>query len=151
MKIADNKHRFLSIYGSGYITDSQYLTEQLCAHVARRTQEDLIDHFWKLPKWQKFFKEQIPAACQLLKYFDLKSIILAIKDKRCAKMYSLRAKWFIAIVREYKLKQDLIDAQPKQLTQPVENAENTLPRQPYGQETILNRLQYGKRTIKRDH
>jgi hypothetical protein len=134
------KNRFLSIYGSGYITAPQYLTEQLCAQVARSTQEDLIDRFWKLPKWTKFFKEQIPAAFTLLKKYDVEAILKALKDKRAYKVYSFRAPWFIKIVQQYQTQIDLIEAHPKQQTVVSKDVENNQPRQQFGQETLISKL-----------
>ena len=134
------KNRFASLYGSGYITAPQYLTEQLCAHIAKRTQEDLIDHFWKLPKWTKFFKEQIPAAFTLLKKYDIEAVLKALKDKKAYSTYSFRAPWFIAIVEKYQTQINLIEAQPRQSTIVNKDIENAIPRQQFGQETLLTKL-----------
>ena len=135
-----DKNRFSSIYGSGYITAPQYITEQLCAHVAKRTQEDLIDHFWKLPKWTKFFKEQIPAAFKLLKQFDIEAILSALRDKKAYNTYSFRAPWFIKIIQQHQIQLDLIKAKPKISTIVSENVENQQPRKQFGQETLLSKL-----------
>lgn len=136
----DTKHRFKSLYGSNYVTDAQYLTEQFCVHVAKQSQEDLIDKFWKLPKWTKFFKQQIVAANKLLKEYSIDSVLEALRDNRSKKVYSLRAPFFKAIVLEYQLKRQLILSLPKILVEVKSGVENTLPRQPYGTPTLLSKL-----------
>jgi hypothetical protein len=141
MKEYSEKYRFKSIYGSGYITDAQYLTEQLCAHVAKYTQEDLIDHFWKLPKWETFFKQQIPAANALLKKYSVECILEALRDKKMSTLYSFRAPFFIKLVEKLQIKKDLIDARPKHTTSVNVGVENTKPRKPFGKPTIRHKLE----------
>lgn len=133
----NDKHRFKSIYGSNYITEPQYLVEQFCAHVARQSQEDLIHQFWKLPKWTKFFKQQIPSAVQLLKKYTINSVLLALRDKRSRKVYSLRAQFFHAIIVEYYQKEQIQQLGAKTT---VIKQDNNNVRKPYGKQTLLAKL-----------
>lgn len=131
-----DKSRVKSNNGSQYVTDAQHITEQLCIHIAKQQNKELGDRFWLKPEWAKVFREQIPAAVALLKKYHLKAIIGALRDYRCRKMYSLRAKWFHAIVKQYQVK---LDAQPVVTTEAA-NAEGETPRPTTGEQTVLNKL-----------
>lgn len=98
------KSRYPSYYGAGFITAAQYIVEVLCTMVAARDKMTLGNQFWKTDKWAKFFRGQVPAAKTLLKKYDEKIILAALKDKRLYGLNSLRAKWILSILEEYKNK-----------------------------------------------
>lgn len=96
---------WLSRYGDGktYVTAAQYITEYLCEIIAKSSHKTLCSHFWKLPEWSKLFRSQIPAANMLLTKYPAKSIILALQDRRCKNLRSLRALWLLEPVIKSKL------------------------------------------------
>ena len=94
------KSIFESSYGGGNITPSQYITEILCGKIAYKKGQELPNHFWKLPEWNKIFRQQIPAANKLLKKYSFFVILKALRDKRVWGLTSLRAPFFIPILDE---------------------------------------------------
>ena len=56
----------LSEYGGGYIRRDQWITEKLCANIAKTENIELPDKFWSLPKWSKIFRRQVALAAGLL-------------------------------------------------------------------------------------
>lgn len=99
-KIKTDKSRYRSRYGGGYVTDAQYITECLCFLIARQEKKQLYDRFWQDAPWSKIFREQIPAANNLLKEFHPEVILAALRHKRCRKISSLRANWLIRPILE---------------------------------------------------
>lgn len=69
------------------VTAAQYITELICEKKAKC---DLPQQFWKHPKWEKFYRQQIVAANGLLKKYQAKAIILALKSDKTYSVYSLR-------------------------------------------------------------
>lgn len=91
------KCTYLSRYGGEWVSPAQYITEFVCE---RKAQNDLPLKFWQLPEWNKYFRNQITAANQLLKDFEVKAILQALRDKRAKRIFSLRAPWLREIVEE---------------------------------------------------
>lgn len=93
------KSRYPSKYSPDkFVTVAQYITECICE---KKADGDLPAQFWNLPEWNKFYRSQIASANALVKKYGAKPVIEALKDKRCYKTYSLRAPWFVNIVKEY--------------------------------------------------
>jgi hypothetical protein len=109
-KERSEESRFPSKFGGGWISASQFITECLCILIARQQKKQLCDRFWMRPPWNKIFREQIPAAVNLLKDYDTNVIIAALRDKRCWNMRSLRAMYILKpILDEKATKQSIID------------------------------------------
>jgi len=135
-----NKSTFKSIYSDSFVTPAQYLTEALCFLVARQAGRDLADKFWEEKEWAKFFRRQVALANELLKDYDIKAILSALKDRRVKnKIRSLGAKFMLVpIIKEYQKKinyQDTkIEVTPKADT-------TKRPRKPVGKRSILSKLE----------
>ena len=110
MNKKSDKCRFKSRYGGGYLSDSQYIMEVFCENLARQKKVELPDYFWKVEPWNKLFREQIPAAVNLVKKFPVEVVSAALKDYNISsKLKSLRANYMLKPVlqekyREWKMK-----------------------------------------------
>ena len=94
----------LSEYGGGYIRRDQWITEKLCANIAKTENIELPDKFWNLPKWSKIFRRQVALAAGLLLSFRAEAVFATLQDKRLYKMYSFLA--FGKVPRFYKVLTD---------------------------------------------
>ena len=94
----------LSEYGGGYIRRDQWITEKLCANIAKSENIELPDKFWNLPKWSKIFRRQVALAAGLLLSFRAEAVFATLQDKRLYKMYSFLA--FGKIPSFYKILTD---------------------------------------------
>lgn len=84
--------KYPSKYSNGKdITAAQYLAEFICERLAKIKKKDLHYRFWLSKEWEKEYKGQIGAANKLLKKYEIKHIIHALKSSRGSKIYSLRA------------------------------------------------------------
>ena len=79
---------YLSAYGGGYIRADQWVTEKLCALIAKKQGSELPDKFWNLPKWSSVFRRQVQMASSLLIIYDADAISSALRDK---KLYNVRS------------------------------------------------------------
>jgi hypothetical protein len=135
------KSTFISQYGGAetlYITPAQYVVEQLCVIIARRTKKELPSRFWQLPEWAKLFRNQICAANKLLKTYSPNAIVAALRDKRLYRLYSLRSPSLPSILDEYQKVVDFKNSQEKQV---IELSESSKPR-PVAKKSnnIINKL-----------
>ena len=101
---------YLSSYGGGYIRADQWVTEKLCAIIAKKEGCELPDKFWNFPKWQKLFRRQVQMASSLLLIHDASVIASTLRDKR---LYNLRSfgafssvRFFSSVLEEYQSKFD---------------------------------------------
>ncbi len=92
-----------SKYSPGnFVTPAQFVVETICELKARAEGKDLPIHFWELDEWRKFYRQQIPTAHQLLKYYSANAIVRVLKAPRNKNTYSLRAPW---LVEQFKTEQ----------------------------------------------
>ena len=82
------KQPYLSAYGGGYVRPDQWVTEKLCALIAKKQGSELPDKFWNLPKWRSIFKRQVQMASSLLIMYDAEAVSAALRDKR---LYNVRS------------------------------------------------------------
>lgn len=93
-----------------YITVGQWLGELMCERKALRDTKELPRAFWLKvhsdkelnQEWSNYLKVQTQQAYKLLKKFDEKQIIEAVKSKPT--LYSLLPKWVIEYISNYKVK-----------------------------------------------
>lgn len=108
------KCSFLSDYGGGYVRSDQWVTERLCALIAKRNGGELPDKFWNLTKWKAIFRRQVQLAVSLLAVYKPEPISRAIRDNRCRNVRSFGAfkagTFFSKVLREY---QDKYEAEMK--------------------------------------
>lgn len=96
--------KYHSRYSEGWVSASQYIVELICEKKARLANKDLPVRFWKLKEWASFFRSQIGTANKLLKKYDEKAIIRALKDKKAFRIYSLRAPHLLPIIESEQKK-----------------------------------------------
>jgi len=95
--------RYTSRYSpKKFVTAAQYILELICEHKAHAEERDLPIQFWNLPEWEKYYKTQLRKCHALLKKYDEKAIIGALKDKAGCKIYSLHAKWLEPIIQAHQ-------------------------------------------------
>ena len=103
-----DKSNYPSRYSpSGWVSAYQYITELICEKSAKQKNKELPVQFWDLPEWEKFFKNQIITAVQLVKKYGAKAVVDGLNDRRAFKTYSLRSPVLKKIIIEYKEKQDM--------------------------------------------
>ena len=105
-----SKQKFPSRYSSGsFVTAAQYIAELMCERQARRKKLDLPQKFWQIDHWKKPYKIQLIAAQGLLKIYDAKAILNALKAKDGSNIYSLHAPHIDDII---KREQASLDRKP---------------------------------------
>ena len=108
------KNSCLSDYGGGYVREDQWVTERLCALIAKRNGGELPDKFWNLPKWKAIFRRQVQLAVSLLAVYKTEPISRTLRDKRCRNVRSFGAfkagTFFSRVLKEY---QDKYEAEVK--------------------------------------
>lgn len=115
--------KYISKYSNGkQVSAAQYITEMICENKAKFDKKDLHYKFWVSKEWASFYKSQIFTAHKLLKKYTAKAIVSAIKDKRCAKTYSLRSKFLEPIIVEHQIK---VNAENKQITIDLDRNKST--------------------------
>lgn len=138
---SDNS-RFPSNKGGGWVSAAQYITECLCILIARQQKKQLGDQFWLNSPWDKIFKQQIPAAASLLKEYHPNVIIAALRDRRCWKIRSLRARYMLdPILKEKAAEQAVKDAAPVVIMEKMRTVQ--APRQHQGKKSIIALLKEG--------
>mgnify|MGYP003112864893 CR=1 FL=1 len=103
-----DKCPYLSSYGGGYIRTDQWVTEKLCAIIAKKNGAELPDKFWNLSKWKPTFRRQVQLASSLLIMYDAEAISRTLRDKRCSNLRSFAAfnsvDFFCKVLDEYQAK-----------------------------------------------
>tara|TARA_E500000331_G_C17236217_1_gene704935 strand:- start:436 stop:903 length:468 start_codon:yes stop_codon:yes gene_type:complete len=104
------KNSFLSDYGGGYVREDQWITERLCALIAKKNGSELPDKFWVLAKWKIIFRRQVQIAVSLLAVYKPEAVSRALRDKRCRNVRSFAAfkagTFFSKVLKEYQSKYD---------------------------------------------
>lgn len=132
------KNIFPSRYSNGKtVSAAQYITELICENKARIDKEDLYYRFWLTKKWEKYYRNQIASANKLVKQYDAKAIILALKDKRAQKIYSLRAPHLKDII-EYH--QEILNATNQDFTLEVDRKENKTFKKIQSKKNIISKI-----------
>jgi len=135
-----NKSTFKSIYGNGFVTPAQYLTEALCFLVARQRGINLPDRFWESKEWAKFFRHQVTLANRLLKKYDIDAILKALKDRRIKnKIRSLGANFMLVpVVEEYQ--KEINHQKSRPIKQTPKHETTTRPSKKVGKKSIVSKL-----------
>lgn len=102
--------KYISKYSNGkLVSPAQYITELICENKARVDKKDLHYRFWVNKDWASFYRNQIASANKLVKQYDPKAIINAIKNQQAQRTYSLRSPVLTKLIQQEQKK---IDAQP---------------------------------------
>ena len=95
-----SKQKFPSRYSSGsFVTAAQYIAELMCERQALRKKLDLPQKFWQIDHWKKPYKIQLIAAQGLLKIYEPKAILNALKARDGSNIYSLHAPHLYDIIK----------------------------------------------------
>jgi hypothetical protein len=119
------------------VTPAQYITEIICEHKAKIENLDLHFRFWTTKKWEIFYKNQISTAYKLIKIYDPKAIINALKKPENAKIYSLRAP---TLVNSIKKEQLLLESQNTKISQSFDRSEDKKYDNKQNKKSILSKL-----------
>ncbi len=97
-KTRSQKSNYPSRYAKdGWVTPAQYIVELLCENKAKKYGTgELPLQFWNLEEWANEFKSQLRATHKLLKTYDVKAIVAAIKEKR---LFTLRPKFIEPMIQ----------------------------------------------------
>ena len=100
-----DKNKYKSRYSKGgYITAAQFILEIICEKKAKADGIDLPTYFWRDPKWMKYYSSQLRRCHALLKKYDDRAIVKALRDQRVRTVYSLHAQWLVPVIEEYDQK-----------------------------------------------
>lgn len=133
------KSTYPSRYSPGkYVTAAQYIIELVCEHKAKFDKTELPIKFWNHPLWSSFFKKNLRKVHQLLKKYDEKAVIAAIKSKDFQYCYSIFTEKFTDLVQQeqYKLSTQVQPKSDKINRDTVEDQ----PRQRPTKKTLLTKL-----------
>ena len=83
------KSRYPSRYSpGGFVTAAQYIIELTCENQANYRKTELPVKFWNLPEWNNTFKRYLRQVQVLLKQYDEKAIIRAIRKYKICTLFS---------------------------------------------------------------
>lgn len=130
---------YISKYSNGKeVSAAQYITEIICEKQAKRQKKDLHYRFWLNKEWEKFYKGQIGTAHKLLKKYDAKAIIRALKNPKTRNTYSLRAPYLLPVI---KLEQKKLATENNKLSKPIERVDGKTFRKTKTKNNILSKLE----------
>lgn len=87
-----------------YIDAANYITELICIKNSEKNNwGQLPEKFWNHPKYKNLYIREISQARNLLKEYDERAIIAAIKSYDARYILSLRNKNLIPIIRKQKI------------------------------------------------
>lgn len=130
--------KYTSKYSNGKLVSSaQYITELICESKAKKDKKDLHYRFWTTKYWERYYKDQIASAYKLLKKYDAKAIISALKSDQGQKIYSLRAPFLEPIIKEMEEK---INTQNTVLSKELDRSEKKTFRNNHQKNNIISRL-----------
>ena len=130
--------KYTSKYSNGKsVSSAQYITELICENKAKKDKKDLHYRFWTTKSWEKYYKDQIATAYKLLKKYDAKAIISALKSTQGQKIYSLRAPFLEPIIVEMA---DKINAENTTLSKKLDRTEKKTFRNNHQKTNIISRL-----------
>lgn len=128
---------FISKYSNGKsVSAAQYLVEFICERLAKIKKKDLHYRFWLSPEWEKEYKGQVGAANKLLKQYDIRQVLAALKSERGSKIYSLRAPHLPGIIEKTKIPNEDQNLDKKT----IDRSNNSIGRSQIKTKNILDKL-----------
>ena len=123
----------------GWVAPHQYIIELVYEKRARALKlGELPFQFWKDDKWAKFFVSQLRKCHALLKKFEAKAIIRALKE--AYNTYSLFAPWLIPLIETQQKKIDAEKNRTPTIQHPVVDSTIEHKQRPRRSNTILDKL-----------
>jgi len=130
--------KYISKYSNDKaVSAAQYITELICENKAKKDKLDLHYRFWTNKNWEIYYKNQIASAHKLLKKYDSKSIIRALRSKPAEKIYSLRAPHLIAIIEK---EQEKLESENKDLSLEIDRKDKKTFRKNIDKKNIISKL-----------
>ena len=134
------KSRYKSRYSPDvYVTAAQYIIELVCEKKAKFDKTELPIKFWNLPAWRTFFVKNLRRVHKLLKEFDEKAIINALKLPCFANSYSIFTDRFVDLVKQEQGKLDQVEP-PTQTTEINRDTIDSKPRPQKIRPNLLTKL-----------
>jgi hypothetical protein len=99
-----DKSPFESRFGGGWLSPGQYLAENMCARFATCQKTTLGVKFWRDKAWASRFRQQVDHANKLLKQFDIKAIIRALRTFHGQRVYSLGNPHLVPLIKAEQAK-----------------------------------------------
>lgn len=87
----------------------------MCERRAKQINVDLIDNFWNLPNWKKYFRYQVISANKLLKKFPIEVVLKALDDKTCKILSSINSPYLEKICKTIKIEKPEPTVNPKRI------------------------------------
>lgn len=132
----DNK--YISKYSNNKsVSAAQYITELICENKAKKDKTDLHFRFWTSKKWEMYYKNQISSAHKLLKKYEAKSVIRALRSKEAEKIYSLRAPHLIPIIEQ---QQSVLESENQNLSLEIDRKDKKTFRKNTNKLNIISKL-----------
>ncbi len=136
------KSSYPSIYSSGkYVSAAQYIIELVCQKKAHLEQKHIGTQFWKNKLWADFFKMQLRKCHNLLKKYDEKAIIGALKHKNARNVKSLMATWLLPIIKEEQEKLEILREKQGRADQVEINRETVSTQMRKPQKSVRSKLE----------
>lgn len=130
--------KYLSKYSNGKnVSAAQYITELICENKAKKDNKDLHYRFWTTKYWEQFYRNQIASAYKLLKRYEAKPIIAAIRSTQGQKIYSLRAPFLEPIIKDMANKQE---SENSQLSKTLDRTDKKIFRDNQPTRNIISKL-----------
>lgn len=118
----------------------QYIAEMMCIREAESVNEGMPAHkLWNTSKWKNKYRSQVTKAYQLLRKYDERAIISALKTRRGSTIYSLRNKFLPALIEQEQAKLKKADSREIKEVH-YENISDSRPMKPYGKKTKISKL-----------
>lgn len=114
------KSRYPSIYGGAdcFVTGAQYIIELIAQKYGKLKKIDLPLKFWKEEKWASFYKRWLRQTHKILKDYDERAVIRALKSKESGLRWSLHTPFLLDLI---KREQEKLNNEQK----PIKNEELT--------------------------
>lgn len=132
----DNK--YISKYSNNKpVSAAQYITELICENKAKKDKLDLHYRFWTNKTWEVYYRNQIASAHKLLKKYNAKSVIKALRSKPAEKIYSLRAPHLIPIIEQ---EQKNLESENTELSLDIDRSDKKSYRKNTNKQNIISKL-----------
>ena len=94
--------RYPSRYGGSdnFVTPAQYIIELICEKKAKLDNRTLPLKFWNHPDWSSFYKRWLRQTHKLLKKYDERAVIAALKSKESGLRWSLHTKYMMELIEK---------------------------------------------------
>jgi|TARA_R110002051_G_scaffold268832_2_gene328888 hypothetical protein len=134
-----DRSKYKSPSTGDYCTTAQYIAELMCQRMAENSNEGSLAYkFWNTEKWKGTFTQQVVLANRLLKNYDERAVIRALRSKRGSKIYSLR---FPALSDLIESEQSGLEKElSRQKTIDVTSHNSKVIPKPFGKRSGINKL-----------